>query len=188
MTGAIASGIRNPMSRTTEASRWIAIDLAMPCASWRRALPGVAGLARQAAEAALARSRKRIGRAELSLVLADDATVRALNVRWRGRDSPTNVLAFASDEPTAAGKPVLLGDVVLAYETVATEARAQGKSLADHFRHLVIHGVLHLLGYDHIAAAPAKRMEALETRILASLGVADPYRARKAALDEAARG
>jgi probable rRNA maturation factor len=176
------------MSRTIEATRAIAIDLAMPCDSWRRALPGVVGLARQAAEAALARSRNRIGYAELSLVLADDATVRALNARWRGKDAPTNVLAFASDELSAAGKPVLLGDVVLAYQTVSAEAKAQGKSLADHFRHLVIHGVLHLLGYDHVAAAPAKRMEALETRILASLGVADPYRAREAALDKARDG
>lgn len=160
----------------------------MPCAAWRHALPTVAILARQAAEAALAGSRKRIARAELSLVLADDATVRDLNGRWRGKDAPTNVLAFASDEAPEAGKPVLLGDVVLAFETVAAEAKSQGKSLADHLRHLVIHGVLHLLGYDHVATAPARRMEALEVRVLASLGVADPYRVREAALDEAGRG
>jgi probable rRNA maturation factor len=176
------------MSRTAETARGVEIDLSLPCASWRRALPAVGALARAAAAAALAQSRKRTGRAELSLVLADDATVRALNARWRGKDAPTNVLAFASDEPPAAGKPVLLGDVVLAYETVAAEAEAQSKSLADHLRHLVIHGVLHILGYDHNAAAPAKRMEALETRILASLGVADPYRVREPVLDEAARG
>jgi probable rRNA maturation factor len=176
------------MSRTTETTRGVEIDLALPCPSWRRALPAVGALARQSAEAALAQSRKRIGRAELSLVLADDATVRALNARWRGKDAPTNVLAFASDEPAAAGKPVLLGDIVLAFETVSAEAKTQGKSLGDHLRHLVIHGVLHLLGYGHDAAAPAKRMEALETRILASLGVADPYRLRELALDEAARG
>jgi probable rRNA maturation factor len=117
-------------------------------------------------------------------VLADDASVQDLNARWRGKDAPTNVLAFASDEPPAKGKPVLLGDVVLAYETVSREAKEQGKRLADHLRHLVIHGVLHLLGYDHIKATPAKRMEALETRILASLGVADPYRLS----EEAGRG
>jgi len=124
----------------------------------------------------------------LSLVLADDATVRGLNARWRGKDAPTNVLAFASDETPIAGKPVLLGDVVLAYETVAAEAKTQGKSLADHLRHLVIHGVLHLLGYDHIAAAPARRMEALETRILDSLGVPDPYRLREPVFDGARDG
>ncbi|HEY3917389.1 MAG TPA: rRNA maturation RNase YbeY [Stellaceae bacterium] len=176
------------MSQTTKPRRGIQIDLAVPCAAWRRALPAAATLAREAALAALARSGKRIARAELSLVLADDATVRDLNARWRGKDAPTNVLAFASGEGPTAGKPLLLGDVVLAFETVAAEAKAQGKSLADHLRHLVIHGVLHLLGYDHLAGAPARRMEALETRILAVLGVADPYRAREAAFDEAGRG
>ena len=165
------------MSRATDA-QGIAIDLSISCAAWRRALPAVAGIARAAARAALAQSGKRIGLAELSLVLADDATVRRLNACWRGKDAPTNVLAFASDEAPAKGKPVLLGDVVLAYQTVAREATEQKKRLADHLRHLVIHGVLHLLGYDHLRAAPAKRMEALETRILASLGVADPYRLR----------
>jgi probable rRNA maturation factor len=144
----------------------------------------VASIARQAAVAALAQSGKKIGAAELSLVLADDATVQALNARWRGKDAPTNVLAFASDEPPAKGQPVLLGDVVLAYQTVAREAKEQKKRLADHLRHLVIHGVLHLLGYDHIKPAPAERMETLETRILASLGVADPYRLP----EEAGRG
>jgi probable rRNA maturation factor len=153
-------------------------------AAWKRALPMAASIARKAAIAALAQSGKKIGAAELSLVLADDATVRDLNARWRGKDAPTNVLAFASDEPPAKGKPVLLGDVVLAYQTVAREAKEQEKRLADHLRHLVIHGVLHLLGYDHIKPAPAKRMEALETRILASLGVADPYRLP----EEAGRG
>jgi probable rRNA maturation factor len=175
MIGTTASDTRRMMSRATDAPG-IAIDLSIGCAAWKRALPSVASVARGAAQAALAQSGKRIGAAELSVVLADDATVRDLNARWRGKDAPTNVLAFASDEPPAKGKPVLLGDVVLAYETVAREAKEQGKRLADHVRHLVIHGVLHLLGFDHIKAAPAKRMEALETRILASLGVADPYR------------
>lgn len=188
MTAASASGAKRKMSRTTDVKRAVAIDLSMPCASWRRALPSAGVLAREAALAALAQSRKPLGQAEVSIVLADDATVRALNAQWRRKDAPTNVLAFASDEPPVAGKPVLLGDVVLAFETVAAEAKAQGKGLADHLRHLVIHGVLHLLGYDHIAAAPAKRMEALETRILASLGVADPYRLRDTVADEARHG
>ncbi|HEY1504930.1 MAG TPA: rRNA maturation RNase YbeY [Stellaceae bacterium] len=166
------------MSRTTDASG-IAIDLSIACAAWKRALPSAASIARAAALAALGQSGKKIGAAELSLVLADDATVRDLNARWRAKDMPTNVLAFASDEPPGKGKPVLLGDVVLAYQTVAREAKEQEKPLADHLRHLVIHGVLHLLGYDHVKAVPAKRMEALETRILASLGVADPYDLRE---------
>jgi len=178
-----ASGTRSTMSRTTDASP-IAIDLSIACAAWKRALPTAASVARRAAVAALAQSGKKIGAAELSLVLADDAMVQDLNARWRGKDAPTNVLAFASDEPPVKGKPVLLGDVVLAYQTVAREAKEQHKRLADHLRHLVIHGVLHLLGYDHIKAVPAKHMEALETRILASLGVADPYRIP----EEAGRG
>lgn len=178
MIGTTASDTRSMMSRATDAPE-IAIDLSITCAAWRRVRPAAAPIARAAAQAALAQSGKCIGAAELSLVLADDATVRGLNVRWRGKDAPTNVLAFASDEPPARGKTVLLGDVVLAYQTVAREAQEQKKGLADHMRHLVIHGVLHLLGYDHMKAAPAKRMEALETRILASLGVADPYRLRE---------
>jgi probable rRNA maturation factor len=175
MIGTTVSGTRSMMSRATDPPG-IAIDLSITCVAWKRALPSVARVARSAAHAALAQSGKKTGAAELSLVLANDATVQDLNARWRGKDAPTNVLAFASDEPPAKGKPVLLGDVVLAYQTVAREAKEQHKRLADHLRHLVIHGVLHLLGYDHIKATPAKRMEALETRILASLGVADPYR------------
>jgi probable rRNA maturation factor len=171
------------MSRTTDPPG-IAIDLSIVCAAWKRALPTAAGIARKAAIAALAQSGKKIGAAELSLVLADDAVVQDLNARWRGKDAPTNVLAFASGERPAEGKPVLLGDVVLAYQTIAREAKEQKKRLADHLRHLVIHGVLHLLGYDHIKPTPAKRMETLETRILASLGVADPYRIP----EEAGRG
>lgn len=157
----------------------VVIDLAIPCARWRRALPASEKLARQAAQTALAQAGKKLGTAELSLVLADDETVAALNRRWRRRSGPTNVLAFASDERAAPPAPLLLGDVVLAYETVTREARDQGKTLADHLRHLVVHGVLHLLGYDHDAAGPARRMETLETRILASLGVPDPYDVRE---------
>jgi probable rRNA maturation factor len=91
------------------------------------------------------------------------------------------VLSFASEEKPVPPLPLLLGDVVLAYETVAAEAGSQAKPIADHLRHLVVHGVLHLLGFDHVEGAEAERMEALETRILAGLGVSDPYLAREAA-------
>jgi probable rRNA maturation factor len=104
--------------------------------------------------------------------------VRRLNRRWRGQDRATNVLAFATGEQAASGAPLLLGDVVLALETVEREAVEQGKPLADHVAHLVTHGVLHLAGFDHHAAPEARRMEALERRILAELGVPDPYDAR----------
>lgn len=157
----------------------ITIDVAVPCARWRHAVPGVEKRVSEAARAALA--GRKLGRAELSLVLADDAAVADLNRRWRGQSGPTNVLAFATDSRPSPPAPLVLGDVILAYETVMREAREQGKRPADHLRHLVIHGVLHLLGYDHEAAGPARRMESLETRILATLGIANPYRVREKA-------
>lgn len=156
-------------------------------------MPDIELLCTEAARAALAAADQAppgAAAAELSIVLADDALVQSLNRQWRGRDAPTNVLAFAAQEggtpDPASPLPVLLGDVVLACETVTREAAAQGKPLADHLRHLVVHGVLHLLGYDHVADADAQRMEALETRVLAGLGIPDPYRERDAV--EAAHG
>jgi probable rRNA maturation factor len=160
------------------------IDFAESCAEWRRQLPEVEALCAAAARAALVAAGAATAPAELSLVLADDTLVRTLNQRWRGQDKPTNVLSFAAEEGSAPAVPAplprLLGDVVLAYETVAAEAVAQGKPLADHLRHLVVHGVLHLVGFDHMEDEEAERMEALETRILAGLGVPDPYREREA--------
>ena len=114
----------------------------------------------------------------MSLVLCDDAFIRALNRTWRGKDRPTNVLSFPTGpgEPRApdAG-PTLLGDIVVSYETAAREAREEGKSLPDHLAHLVVHGMFHLLGYDHEDDSEADVMEALEGRALAALGVASPY-------------
>lgn len=116
--------------------------------------------------------------AELTIVLADDGTVRRLNRQYRGIDKPTNVLSFGGTDggrKPAPGLPTILGDVVLARETMAAEAAVQGKSIADHAVHLVVHGVLHLLGHDHQAAREADLMEAIEIQVLARLGVADPY-------------
>jgi probable rRNA maturation factor len=130
--------------------------------------------------------------AEMSLVLADDALVRTLNRDYRDKDKPTNVLSFAllddlddTDDDLARdeGMPILIGDVILAFETVQREAREQGKSVGDHLTHLVIHGVLHLLGYDHLSDPDADRMERLETSILARMGIADPYSANLAQAD-----
>lgn len=113
---------------------------------------------------------------EVSLVLTDDATVRTLNARWRGKDTPTNVLSFPA-YPIAAGDPPgpLLGDIVLARETIAREAAIDGKPFDAHFRHLIVHGFLHLLGYDHQSDKDAEQMERLERAILADLGISDPY-------------
>jgi len=160
----------------------VEIDLADPSPHWRAALPEPERVCERAARAALAAAGAAPGPAELSIVLADDALLRQLNREWRGKDAPTNVLSFAAGDanPAPPGAPRLLGDVVLAFETVAAEAQAQQKPLADHLAHLVVHGVLHLLGFDHEIAAEAERMEALETRILAGLGIADPYRLREA--------
>lgn len=151
------------------------IDIAEPAPQWRRDLPDVTDRVERAARAAFIAAEDEGDAAEISIVLADDAAVHELNRRWRGRDAPTNVLSFAS------GERPLLGDVMLAYETVAREAAEQGKTLADHLAHLVTHGVLHLLGFDHEAPDEAEAMEALERRVLAGIGVADPYRIRDGA-------
>jgi probable rRNA maturation factor len=138
-------------------------------------------LARQAVEAALAAAPKApAGDVEVSVLLTNDAALARLNQAWRGKDGPTNVLSFpASPQPGLPG-PRPLGDIALALETLAREAKAENKRLCDHLLHLVIHGTLHLLGYDHELEAQAERMEALEVAALARLDVADPYRDRAA--------
>ncbi|MCP8883095.1 rRNA maturation RNase YbeY [Devosia sp. XJ19-1] len=136
-------------------------------------------LAETAVLAALAGARadagiKIKGAAEISVLLTDDAEQRELNAQWRGKDSTTNVLSFPQIEPF---DPVmgLLGDITLARETLEREAADLGKSLDHHFTHLMVHGFLHILGYDHLDEDEALQMEGLETRILAGLGIEDPY-------------
>lgn len=120
---------------------------------------------------------------EVSILLADDAQVRSLNRDWRGQDKPTNVLSFPADMPTIPDAPRMIGDIALARETLVREAEAQRKTLEQHLQHLVVHGVLHLFGYDHIDDADAAEMEAFEIEILAGLAVPDPYAAEDAALE-----
>ncbi len=115
--------------------------------------------------------------AEVAVSLADDARVQEANRAFRGKDAPTNVLSFPAAPPERIGASPFLGDVILAYETVEKEAAAEGKTIGDHLAHLVVHGVLHLIGYDHMTDDEAERMERLETAILASLAIADPYAA-----------
>jgi probable rRNA maturation factor len=153
---------KNSKARPTLRCTVVVLD-----AGWLKAMPGVERLVRKAARAAARRGRS------LNVALADNKAVRDLNRRDRNKDKPTNVLSYPS------GERAFLGDIVLARQTVWREAKQQKKSPADHVAHLVVHGTLHLLGYDHETSdADAERMEALERRILKRLGIADPYVAR----------
>jgi probable rRNA maturation factor len=159
------------------------VDIAARSPLWGRSGPRLKTLLREAARLAVARGTaaggiKEAGPVELGITLADDALQARLNRLYRANDGPTNVLSFpaaqGADRPPQM--PLLLGDIVLAYETASREAREQRKPLADHLRHLLVHGVLHLLGFDHEASSEALAMESLEQSILAELGVPDPYR------------
>jgi len=119
---------------------------------------------------------------EVTIVLTDDTEMRDLNRDWRAKDQPTNVLSFPSGD--APGEPGALGDIVIAYETARAEADDEGTALEDHVAHLVVHGVLHLLGFDHMKEDEAEKMEDLERKALASIGIADPYAGEEAGLAE----
>ncbi len=113
---------------------------------------------------------------EVSLVFTSDASIRAINAEWRSQDKPTNVLSFPAFPLTPGKMPgPMLGDIILAQETLVREAQALGKPFDEHLSHLLVHGFLHLFGYDHMEENDAERMESLETRILAGLGLSDPY-------------
>lgn len=140
------------------------------------ALPQAEVLATRAALAAITSSGVPVmDGAELSILLADDATLRDLNRTWRAKDKPTNVLSWPAADPEDLATSPHCGDVALSFETLVREAKEEGKSVQDHFSHLVVHGVLHLMGYDHETDEEAKEMESLEVSILAAMGVADPY-------------
>jgi len=163
------------------------IEVAMLDAAWDACVDDAEAAVTRVADAALRRAlpAAAAGRAlEISIVLTDDSQVRELNGRHRGQDNATNVLSFPTIDwldgglagiPQDDGAPLLLGDVILARETLLAEATRQGKRPGDHLAHLVAHGVLHLLGYDHEDDAAATEMEALEVSILAAFGIADPY-------------
>ena len=153
----------------------LSLAISAPSPLWRK-LPSARTMARETLAACVAESgcEARDG-AEVSLLLTGDAELQALNARWRGQMKPTNVLSFPAAPADRLADAPALGDIALAFETLAREAEASGVPLADHYRHLVTHGFLHLIGYDHETDEEAERMEALEKRILARLGVADPY-------------
>jgi probable rRNA maturation factor len=164
------------------------IDVIVAAPAWTRALPRARAVAKHAAAAALAAAGLKRP-AEVSLLLTGDAAVRKLNGAYRGKDKPTNVLSFpAGADGAPRGAPRILGDVVLAYGVAAQEAKSEGKTLKAHLSHLVVHGVLHLLGYDHEHDTDASAMERLEKKILAGLGIADPYSVPAPALFQKSRG
>ena len=173
----------------TERDAEIDIDIRIEAEGWRAPEIRAEQLTREAAGAVLKHALPGSGGIELSVLLTDDSGIAALNAAWRGRSGPTNVLSFPGDSPDAADQvpdvPVLLGDIAIALETVTREADATGIELSDHLRHLVVHGVLHLLGYDHEDETDADRMERCEIEILAALGVPDPYAAADRRLEHA---
>jgi probable rRNA maturation factor len=134
-------------------------------------------LTRTAIDASFAEIAGYSGQSELSLVFTDDAHIKELNAGWRGKDKPTNVLSFPAFKPDKTSRALspMLGDVILALETVQREAALEDKPFEHHLSHLLVHGLLHLLGYDHETEDEADEMEALERRILAGLAIPDPY-------------
>lgn len=141
------------------------------------ALAGLDSVARGAVAAALASAHTDAEEGEIGLLFTSDEAIAEINAEWRAKDKPTNVLSFPAPEgmPVPDGEPRPLGDVVLAFGVIAREAAEQGKTLHDHTTHLIVHGVLHLLGFDHETDAEALEMERLEAGILKGLGISDPY-------------
>ena len=158
----------------------IEVDVIVADSRWSSAWPDPAPLATQAVEAVLAlvRPAGQGNGLDIALSLDSDAGIRDLNRAWRGKDQPTNVLSFPAADHGPGGEARHLGDIVLAYETVVREAQSESKSPVHHAAHLVVHGTLHLLGYDHEGDAEGDAMEALEIQALARLGIADPYHDR----------
>ena len=147
------------------------IEVEIEDPTWTDDLPDAVALVERAAVVALGTVA-----GDVVVLLTDDAAVQEINARFRDRDQPTNVLSFPAADMTIPGHAPHLGDLMLAHGVCAAEAAAQGKTLADHLTHPTIHGVLHLLGRDHVDEVEAEAMEAEERTLLASLGVADPYR------------
>lgn len=150
------------------------LDVAISYGLPRKGLPAAASFRKWVAAALAGHTRQ----AELAIRIVDEAEGRSLNLRYRGKDKPTNVLSFPADLPEGLPEGVrlpLLGDLVICAPVVAREARDQGKPLRAHYAHMTVHGALHLLGLDHENDRDAARMEQLEREILATLGVADPY-------------
>jgi probable rRNA maturation factor len=157
-------------ARTGRIRASVTIDVRVESDLWKRKREIKTVARRAIVKAATMMARPRC---ELSVLLTDDPTIRTINADWRGVDAPTNVLSFPA--PGGDDRP-FIGDIVLAYETIAAEARAERKPFAHHFAHLAVHGFLHLLGYDHVRKKDAEIMEEAERGILRQLRIPDPYR------------
>jgi probable rRNA maturation factor len=157
-------------ARTGRTRASVKIDIRVESDLWKRK-PDIKTVARRAIVKAAIMAA--LPKCELSVLLTDDPTIRTINADWRGVNAPTNVLSFPA--PGGGDRP-FIGDIVLAYETIAAEARAERKPFAHHFAHLAVHGFLHLLGYDHIRKKDAEIMEDAERGILRQLRIPDPYR------------
>jgi len=157
----------------------VAVDTVVEAGDWAGEIEDRARLdqlAEGAVQTTIARAQPSLAPgAEAAIVFSDDAHIRALNRRFRQKDAPTNVLSFPAGAPLAGRYGPLLGDVVLAFETVAAEAADKGVPFDDYVSHMIVHGFLHLLGYDHETEQEAVVMERLETAIMKDLGMADPY-------------
>jgi probable rRNA maturation factor len=153
----------------------IAIDVVVEAGDWGEPSALQARVEKAVAACLAAEEMPIVDGAELSMIFTDDPHIRALNRLYRMKDVPTNVLSFPASPPIAGRYGPLLGDVLVARDTVMREADEQGLTFEDHLTHLIVHGFLHLLGFDHIADEEAGVMESLESRILATLGIADPY-------------
>ena len=154
----------------------LTVDINIEAGAWQGTVPDLSAFIERALRAALNSASDLLGEVEVSVLLTDDAHQHALNAQWRGKDKPTNVLSFpAGEDELQPGQPLLLGDISLAFETLGREAAEQQKSLADHLCHLLVHGMLHLLGFDHETEQDADEMEPLEIEVLAGLGVSSPY-------------
>ena len=158
------------------------VSIVTPAEAWIRTIEGLAQLVTKSVTTAVSASNRVHSHSEVSVVLSDAHELRVLNKEYRGLDADTNVLSFPGDlldtdedSFTSLGRPLVLGDIVVAFELIRDEAADQGKALEDHLAHMLVHGALHLCGYDHENSKDADAMEELERKILLSMGVTDPY-------------
>jgi len=152
------------------------VDVNIEAEAWQGAVPDLHAFVARTLKAALQAAKPSLDTAEVSVLLTDDAHQRVLNLTWRDQDKSTNVLSFpAGMDAPPPGQLVVLGDIALAFETVHREAQDQHINLEDHFCHLLVHGMLHVLAFDHETAAQADVMEPLEIKVLNELGISSPY-------------